>query len=164
MNKLLLIGFSTLMALPAFAVTKLSCVGAESFSRIEVTGAANNCSQLRTSVNSALYKQRTKAKLRALVTDDVKKKVIIMGSYEIDGEAGTIYHSEGVSIESTNGPVSMFLWGPFNFESGIEIEYDSDQDLYAPFGWTALIGEMGGVDLLCYDFDLIVERSKCNLK
>ena len=166
MKHLTTLSFALLLSTNILAGTKISCIDSASFKRMAPVKKGKTCKELRGNLNKALLAHRATGKLRAVVTDDAKKSVILLGEYKIENlEAeGKIYHKELVTIETHEGPTALYLGGKPNQESGIEIEYDSDMDMYAPFSGNALIGEIGVASLICYDVDLMMQSSGCKKK
>lgn len=54
-----------------------------------------------------------------------------------------------------------FMTGTYNRESGLEIEYDSDNSNLAPYGGSILIGEQEEVPVICYDVELALKKLNC---
>ena len=157
--KKLLIGLFLVSSMSTFASAELSCVDTASFKRIDDQINLNqSCKNLKKNLDAVLYKQRAAAKLRALVKNN---NLILMGDYTIDGHSDSIYLNEKISRTYSNGPVTGFQAGPMNSESGIEIEYDSDNHPLAPFGGYAIIGEMGAAEIVCYDVEHILSKVGC---
>lgn len=150
-----------LLSLATFTVnakTVVSCVDADSFSPIHLYGNMS-CESYEKKLESELYKQRKSAKLRVVVSDN--NTMVMMGAYAIEGVEDEIYINGPIARTYSSGPKEGHLFGPENGESGLEIEYDSDQALFSVYGANAFIGELGSVDMLCYDAEMIMMRYGC---
>jgi hypothetical protein len=153
----LLFGVLVLGSVSSSAGVKISCVDFDSFYSINpVAITSSKLSVVGRRIKRELSRQRKNARFSATIND--RDQVKLKGIYSIDGLKGKISYKEDVSLIYGNGLIKGYLGGVYNNESGLEIEYDSDMSPLAAYGGSAIIGELGSVDLICYDVTQIMDR------
>jgi hypothetical protein len=143
----------------SYSNIEISCVDSASFKRIDdQVHSLRSCNAIKKSLNAALEEQRNNAKLKAHIKNN---KLLLMGDYIIDGNTDSIYFNEEISSNYSNGPVVGYQASAIGNEIGIEVEYESDNHPLAPLGGNAIVGEMGGVDMVCYDVQSALKKYGC---
>lgn len=159
--KVVCILIAFIASISVFANEDLYCVDINSFKPLRISNQVGlSCSE----INSSIRDKLVESSKQAIFSSHLNNRYLSYnGVVLIDGEEIDLSEELEIDAIETEGPTVSYFSGTRNYETVLEVEYDSDMSAVAPYGATLYIGELIEVEMICYDLSRIHQMFGCDL-